>query len=39
MIDINIVIISSIGYLLHSTDSYMTCSAIKLVWYLEEKNL
>lgn len=38
MIVINIVIISSIiEYLLHSTDSYMTCSATKLVWYLGEK--
>lgn len=37
MIVINIVIISSIiEYLLHSTDSYMTCSATKLVWYLEK---
>lgn len=38
MIVINIVIISSIiEYLLHSTDSYMTCSATKLVWYLGKK--
>lgn len=38
MIVINIVIISSIiEYLLHSTDSYMTCSATKLVWYLGQK--
>lgn len=38
MIVINIVIISSIiEYLLHSTDSYMTCSATKLVWYLGVK--
>lgn len=40
MIVINIVIIGSIiEYLLHSTDSYMTCSATKLVWYLEKKHL
>lgn len=39
MIVINIVIIigSIIEYLLHSTDSYMTCSATKLVWYLGEE--
>lgn len=40
MIVINIVIIGSIiEYLLHSTDSYMTCSATKLVWYLGEENI
>lgn len=34
MIVINIVIIDGIiDYLLHNTDSYMTCSATKLVWY------
>jgi len=40
MIVINIVIISRIiEYVLHSTDSSMTCSATKLVWYLgKEKN-
>lgn len=36
---INIVISSINEYLLHSTDSYMTCSAPKPVWYVEKKNV